>query len=213
VKQNGGAPGVDGVTVDELQAHLWQRWETVKTELLSGTYKPMPVRRVEIPKPGGGIRLLGIPALEDKIVQMGITRILNAIYEPNFLDCSYGYRKGRDCHAALKQLDNTIMAKPVNHVIDADICAFFDNVNHEWMMKMLQERIADKNLLKLIRRFLKAGIMEDGKIIVTDEAVPQGGIDFPSVKQRLPALCTGFMGRKGCQKGSKGVCRTDSLLR
>jgi len=176
----GKAAGVDDVTYEEYEVYLNTNIQKLVKRMKAGKYYPQPVRRAYIPKGDGNkLRPLGIPALEDKIVQMGITRILNAIYESKFLDCSYGYRKGRDCHVALKQLDNTIMTKPVNHVIDADICGFFDNVDHEWMMKMLQEKIADKNLLKLIRRFLKAGVMEDGKITISDEAVPQGGLISP----------------------------------
>ena len=175
----GKAAGVDNVTYEEYEGYLNTNIQKLVKRMKEGKYYPQPVRRTYIPKGDGKLRPLGIPALEDKIVQMGITRILNAIYEPNFLDSSYGYRKGRDCHEALKQLDNTIMTKPVNHVIDADICGFFDNVDHEWMMKMLHEKIADKNLLKLIKRFLKAGVVEDGKIVISNEAVPQGGLISP----------------------------------
>ena len=174
------AAGIDNVTYEEYEVYLNTNIQKLVKRMKAGKYYPQPVRRTYIPKDGSNkLRPLGIPALEDKVVQMGITRILNAIYEPNFLDCSYGYRKGRGCHVALKRLDNTIMTKPVNHVIDADIVGFFDNVDHEWMMKMLQEKIVDKNFLKLIRRFLKAGVMEDGKIMTSDEAVPQGGLISP----------------------------------
>jgi len=109
------------------------------------------------------------------------TRILNAIFEPNFLDCSYGFRTGRSGHQALKQLDNTIMTKPVSYIIDADIRSFFDKVDHDWLMKMLEEKIADKNLLKIIKRFLKAGVMEAGKLYQTEEGTPQGGILSPTL--------------------------------
>jgi len=122
-----------------------------------------------------------VPALEDKIVQMGVTRILNAIFEPNFLNCSYGFRAGRGCHQAIKRIDNVIMTNPVNHVIDADIRSFFDNVEHDWLMKMFEEKIKDKNLLRIIRKFLKAGVMEDGKLQQADEGTPQGGIVSPTL--------------------------------
>ena len=119
--------------------------------------------------------------LKDKIVQMGVTRILNAIFEPNFLGCSYGFRTGRSCHQALKQLDNAIMTKPVNHIIDADIRNFFDNVDHDWLMKMLEEKIADKNFLRIIKKFLKAGVIEEGELNPTDEGTPQGGLCSPTL--------------------------------
>jgi group II intron reverse transcriptase/maturase len=122
---------------------------------------------------------LGIPAIEDKIVQMGIARILTAIYEADFLDFSYGFRPGRSCHDALDRLDKIIMKHPINHVIDADIKGFFDNVNHDWLLRCLQERISDKKLLRYIVRFLKAGVMEEGKWQMTDKGTPQGGIISP----------------------------------
>lgn len=173
------ATGIDNVTYKEYEVYLNTNIQKLVKRMKEGKYYPQPVRRTYIPKGDGNLRPLGIPALEDKIVQMGMTRILNAIYEPNFLDCSYGYRKGRDCHTALKQLDNVIMSKPVNHVIDADIRGFFDNVDHVWLMKMLEERIQDKKFLKLIRRFLKAGVIEEGMITTSDYSVPQGGLISP----------------------------------
>lgn len=177
--EKGKAAGIDNVTYEQYEVYLNTNIQKLVKRMKEGKYYPQPVRRTYIPKGDGKVRPLGIPSLEDKIVQKGIARILNAIYEPNFLDCSYGYREGRDCHRALKQLDNSIMAKSVNHIIDADICGFFDNVEHEWLMKMLEEKIQDKNLLKLIRRFLKAGIMEDGSHTTLDVSVPQGGLISP----------------------------------
>ncbi len=158
------APGQDKVTYEEYGDYLFTNIQKLVKRMKAGKYYPQPVRRVYIPKGEGERRPLGIPALEDKIVQMGITRILNAIFEPNFLDCSYGFRTGRSCHQALKQLDNTIMTKPVSYLIDAGIRSFFDNVDHDWMVRMLGEKIADKNLLKIIKKFLKAGVMEAGKL-------------------------------------------------
>jgi len=175
------APGQDKVTYEEYGMYLVTNIQKLVKRMKAGKYYPQPVRRVYIFKGEGKKRPLGIPALEDKIVQMGITRILNAIFEPNFLDCSYGFRTGRSCHQALKQLDNSIMTKPVNHLIDADIRSFFDNVDHDWMMRMLEEKIADKNLLKIIKKFLKAGVMEADKLYQTKEGTPQGGILSPAL--------------------------------
>ncbi len=175
------APGQDKITYEEYEKYLNTNLQKLVKRMKTGKYHPQPVRRVYISEGEGKVRPLGIPALEDKIVQMGITRILNAIFEPNFLDCSYGFRTGRSCHQALKQLDNTIMTKPVSYIIDADIRSFFDNVDHDWLMKMLEEKIADKNLLKIIKRFLKAGVMEAGKLYQTEEGTPQGGILSPTL--------------------------------
>jgi group II intron reverse transcriptase/maturase len=121
------------------------------------------------------MRPLGLPALEDKIVQKGISRILETIYEADFLDCSYGFRPNRSCHQALNAVDKTIMTRPINHIIEADIKGFFDNVSHEWMMKFLAVRIKDPSFLLLIRRFLKAGYYEADKIVETSQGTPQGG--------------------------------------
>jgi len=173
------APGVDEVTYEDYERYLNTNVQKLVKRMKAQKYYPQPVRRTYIPKGEGELRPLGIPALEDKIVQMGVTRILNAIFEPNFLDCSYGYREGRSCHQALKQLDNMIMTKPVNHLIDADIRGFFDNVDHDWLMRMLEEKIKDKNFLKIIKRFLKAGVMEEEGLNPTDIGTPQGGLCSP----------------------------------
>jgi RNA-directed DNA polymerase len=175
------APGVDDVTYEEYEQYLNTNIRKLVKRMKSGKYYPQPVKRVYIPKGERKLRPLGIPVLEDKIVQMGATRILNAIFEPNFLDCSYGFRVGKGCHQALKQIDNTIMTKTVNHIIDADIRSFYDNVEHDWLMRMLEEKIGDKNFLRIIRNFLKAGVMEDGRLIKTDEGTPQGGIISPTL--------------------------------
>jgi len=175
------APGQDKVTYEEYGDYLFTNIQKLVKRMKVGKYYPQPVRRVYIPKGEDKKRPLGIPALEDKIVQMGITRILNAIFEPNFLDCSYGFRTGRSCHKVLKQLDNSIMTKPVSYIIDADIRSFFDNVDHDWLMKMLGEKIADKNLLKIIKKFLKAGAIEADKLYQTKEGTPQGGILSPTL--------------------------------
>lgn len=179
--QKNKAPGLDQVTYEQYETYLNTNIQKLVKRMKAGKYYPQPVRRVYISKGEGKKRPLGIPALEDRIVQMGITRILNAIFEPNFLDCSYGFRTGRSCHQALKQLDNSIMSKPVSYLIDADIRSFFDNVDHAWMMRMLEEKIADKNLLKIIRKFLKAGVIEEREFSPTEEGTPQGGLISPTL--------------------------------
>lgn len=173
------AAGNDGVSYSEYAEDLEENLAGLVKRMKSFSYRPQAVKRVYIPKSNGKQRPLGIPALEDKIVQMGITRILTAIYETDFLDFSYGFRVNRSCHDALKRLDNMIMSNPVNHIIDADIKGFFDNVDHTWLMRCLQERISDKNFLRLIVRFLKSGIIEHGKFYKSDKGTPQGGILSP----------------------------------
>ena len=173
------ASGVDKVTYQDYESNLESNLIDLVKRLKQHSYKPQPVRRVFIPKANGKMRPLGIPAIEDKIVQMGVTKILQSIFETEFLDFSYGFRPQRNCHQALDVLDKMIMQNPVNHIIDADIKGFFDNVNHDWMMRCLEERISDKNLLRLIRRFLKAGVMEEGRVVPSEKGTPQGGILSP----------------------------------
>jgi len=177
--KKGKATGIDGVTLEEYERDLDENLKKLVERMKRQSYKPQPLRRTYIPKTNGKLRPLGIPSIEDKIVQMGISRILRAIYEVDFLDNSYGFRPNRNCHQALDRLDKIIMSKPINHIIDADIKGFFDNVNHEWMKKFLGHRISDPSLIRLISRFLRNGYMEEGKIYKTKEGTPQGGIISP----------------------------------
>jgi len=177
--KKGKATGVDGVTLEEYEVNLDENLRDLVERMKRQAYKPQPVRRTYIPKANGKIRPLGIPAIEDKIVQKGMTRILEAVYEADFLDCSYGFRPNRSPHQALKQLNKIIMTQPINHIIDADIKGFFDHVDHGWMRKFLEHRISDTNFDRLIYRFLRNGYMEEGKEYGVEKGTPQGGIISP----------------------------------
>uniref|UniRef100_UPI0009AC06B1 group II intron reverse transcriptase/maturase n=2 Tax=Paenibacillus TaxID=44249 RepID=UPI0009AC06B1 len=174
VVQNGGAPGVDGVTVTELQAYLKTHWETVKAELLAGTYKPMPVKRVEIPKPGGGVRLLGIPTVMDRLLQQALLQVMNSIFDAHFSWYSYGFRPGKRAHDAVKQAQQYIQ-NGLRWIVDMDLEKFFDRVNHDILMARVARKVADKRILRLIRAYLNAGVMEGGVCQKTEEGTPQGG--------------------------------------
>lgn len=174
------AAGIDQVTKTEYGTNLEENLTELVGKLHRMAYIPQPVRRVFIPKPGSNKhRPLGIPALEDKLVQAGLTRILTVIYESDFIDDSYGFRPNRGCHDALRTLSLTVENGPVNHIVDADIKGFFDNVDHEWMKRFLEHRIADNRVVRYIVRFLKAGVMNEGVIEESDTGTPQGGIISP----------------------------------
>ena len=173
------ASGIDKMTKEEYSIDLQQRVDYLIERMKKKQYRPQPVRRVEIPKGNGKMRPLGIPAYEDRLVQGVMADILNEIYENIFLDCSYGFRSGRSCHDAVRTINQTIMTKKVNYIVEADIKGFFDNVNHEWLMKFLQDKIADKNFLRYIKRFLKSGVIENMKYYETDKGTPQGGLISP----------------------------------
>ena len=173
------APGVDGVTWREYEEILDTRVPELHREIHTGTYRAQPSRRVYIPKADGRQRPLGIISLEDKIVQQAVSTVLSAIYEEDFLGFSYGFRVGRGQHDALDALYMGIKSRKVNWILDLDIRAFFDEISHEWMIKFLEHRIADKRLLRLIRKGLKAGVVEDGRRVVSDRGCPQGSVHSP----------------------------------
>lgn len=177
---SGKATGIKGVTKEVYGNDLDENIQGLVERLKKKAYRPVPVKRTYINKPGTKKkRPLGIPDHEDKIVQRAIAKILNAIYENDFLDSSFGFRPNRGCHDALKILNVYIEKRKTNYVVDADIKGFFDNVDHEWMMKFLKHRINDPNLLRIIERFLKGGYLEEGKYVDIDKGTPQGGVISP----------------------------------
>lgn len=173
VVKNQGAPGIDGMTVDELGDWCRHHWPALKEVLLSGKYVPSPVLKVEIPKAGGGMRMLGIPTVVDRLLQQALSQALMLHYDPTFSDSSFGYRPGRSAHQALDRAKEH-MAAGHRWVVDVDLEKFFDRVNHDVLMSRLARRIRDKRILKLIRRWLQAGIMEDGIVSPRVEGTPQG---------------------------------------
>ncbi len=175
----GKAYGVDEVTKEKYGEHLEDNLKLLIESMKKFSYRPYPVRRVYIPKGKGKMRPLGIPTYEDKVVQGAFRQILNFIYEPLFCEFSYGFREGKDCHQAILEINHHIMFNKVNYVVDADIKGFFDNLNHEWLIKFLEHEIADKNFIRYIKRFLIGGIMEDGKKLESDKGTPQGGLISP----------------------------------
>jgi len=170
------AVGVDGVSWQEYGANLDENLDKLVTRLKRKTYKPLPARRVYIPKGKDAVRPLGISSIENKIVERGITRILSSIYEADFKEFSYGFRPKRNAHQALKVTGDSINFKPVNYIVEADIKGFFDNVEHDILMGFLRIRIVDSTLLQLIERFLQAGYIDDKLLIQTEKGTPQGSI-------------------------------------
>jgi RNA-directed DNA polymerase len=174
VKANKGSPGADGMTVQELSEYLKEDWPAIREQLLRGTYKPQPVKRVEIPKPDGGVRKLGIPTVLDRFIQQAVMQVLQGKWDGTFSEHSYGFRPGRSAHHAVEKAQQYIAAG-YRWVVDLDLEKFFDRVNHDKLMAKIAERVGDKRLLKLIRTFLTVGVMEDGLVSPVDQGTPQGG--------------------------------------
>lgn len=174
VEQNGGAPGVDGMKTAQLGGYLRRHWGTIKASLLDGAYKPFPVRRKEIEKEGGGVRLLGIPTVLDRLIQQAVAQVLQAFWEPTFSEFSYGFRPRRSQQMAIQQA-KCYVEEGYTHVVDIDLAKFFDRVNHDRLMSRLAQRIADKRVLRLIRAFLTSGILVGDLIEEPGEGTPQGG--------------------------------------
>ncbi|WP_456639351.1 reverse transcriptase domain-containing protein [Bradyrhizobium sp. USDA 10063] len=181
--------GVDGITVTDYEQNLGSNLEELCQRIHTNRYRPQPVRRVHIPKADGGRRPLGVPTLEDKIVQGAVAEVLSSIYEVDFMGFSYGFRPGRNPHQALSALHTAIMSQHVNWVLDADIRSFYDSIDHEWLMRMVAHRIADPRILRLIRMWLEAGVLESGEWYETDKGTPQGaGITPLTQKATSPSI-------------------------
>jgi len=174
VRQNAGSPGIDGMTVEELPAYLRVHWPRLREELLAGRYQPQPVKRVAIPKRGGGERELGIPTVLDRFIQQALLQVLQPLFDPTFSDASYGFRPGRRAHDAVLRAQAYVQDGR-SFVVDIDLEKFFDRVNHDMLMGRLAKRIADRRMLRLIRRYLNAGILANGVVIERHEGTPQGG--------------------------------------
>lgn len=174
VKANGGAAGIDRMTTEQLGAHLKEHWTVVREKLLKGTWTPSPVRRVEIPKPDGGVRILGIPTVMDRFIQQMLLQVLTPIFDPGFSPSSYGFRPGRNAHDAVRAAQSYAQ-QGYDWVVDIDIAKFFDQVHHDVLMSRIGETIRDKRVLRLIGRYLRRGAMIDGVVVASEEGTPQGG--------------------------------------
>jgi RNA-directed DNA polymerase len=184
VQKNGGAPGVDGLTVESLVPYMVAHWDRVRKELENGTYKPKPVRQVEIPKLGGGLRRLGIPTVLDRLIQQAFLQILQPLWDPTFSERSYGFRPGRSQHQAIETAREVILSG-FEYVVDLDLEKFFDRVNHDILMARIAQRVEDKRVLKILRAYLTAGILNNGMVEPAVEGVPQGGPLSPLLSNLL----------------------------
>jgi RNA-directed DNA polymerase len=174
VQRNGGAPGVDGMRVEELPEHLRAHWPSIREKMEAGKYEPSPVKRVEIPKPGKGMRQLGIPTVQDRFIQQAMHQVLSPQFEPTFSEHSYGFRPGRSAHEAVKAAQEHVEAG-YKWVVDIDMERFFDTVNHDRLMARMKTVVKDKRVLRLVNAYLKAGVMVNGVVVEMREGTPQGG--------------------------------------
>jgi RNA-directed DNA polymerase len=196
VQQNQGSPGVDGRTVTDLPAYLRDHWHTIREQLLTGRYQPSVVRRVEIPKPGGGVRLLGIPTVLDRFIQQAVLQVLQPEIDPTFSESSYGFRPGRRAHDAVCQAQRYVQSGR-RWVVDVDVEQFFDRVNHDVLMGLVAKRITDARLRTLIRRYLEAGVMVTGVVVERHEGTPQGGPLSPLLANVLLDVVDQALERRG----------------
>jgi RNA-directed DNA polymerase len=184
VQRNGGAPGVDGITVDSLVPYMMANWSRIQKELKSGTYQPSPVKRVEIPKPGGGYRMLGIPTVIDRVIQQSFLQVLQPAWDRTFSEYSFGFRPKRSQHNAIDAA-RALIQSGLEYVVDLDLEKFFDRVNHDILMARVAKRVEDKSVLKILRAYLNAGILENGLVQPSTEGVPQGGPLSPLLSNLL----------------------------
>lgn len=196
VRRNKGAPGVDGMTVDDLAAHLKDHWPEIRAQILNGTYQPQPVRRVDIPKASGGTRGLGIPSALDRFLQQAVMQVLQEDWDPTFSPSSYGFRPGRSAHQAVAAAQQFI-ADGCHTVVDLDLEKFFDRVNHDILMGLVAKRVQDRLLLRLIRRYLTAGVLVGGMVDPMDEGVPQGGPLSPLLSNLMLDVLDKELERRG----------------
>ena len=187
VKANKGSPGIDGMSIGDLSGFLKQHWPTIREQLLCGTYQPQPVRRVEIPKPDGGVRKLGIPTVLDRFIQQAVMQVLQRRWDPTFSEHSHGFRPKRSAHQAVAKAQQYIAAGN-RWVVDLDLEKFFDRVNHDRLMAAIARRVSDKRVLRLIGAFLKVGVMENGLVSPAEEGTPQGGPITPRTQKAISSL-------------------------
>jgi RNA-directed DNA polymerase len=201
VRANKGAPGVDGMTVQDLPGYLKEAWPALKQQLLEGRYQPQPVKRVSLPKPGGGTRELGVPTVVDRFIQQAVLQVLDPLYDPTFSASSYGFRPGKSAHQALAAAQEHV-GSGRRWVVDVDLEKFFDRVNHDVLLGRLATRIADKRVLRLIRRYLEAGVLQEGVVVGREEGTPQGG-------PLSPLLANGLLDEldRELERRGHGFCR------
>jgi group II intron reverse transcriptase/maturase len=196
VQQNKGSPGVDGLTVEELPAYLKQHWPVIREQLLTGRYQPSVVKRVEIPKPDGGVRMLGIPTVLDRFIQQAVLPVLQPLIDPTFSESSYGFRPGRRAHDAVCQAQRYVQSGR-RWVVDVDLEQFFDRVHHDVLMGLVAKRITDSRMHTLIRRYLEAGMMAAGVVVARHEGTPQGGPLSPLLANVLLDVVDQELERRG----------------
>lgn len=200
------APGADGVRMGDFKSNLEENIAQLHEQLRAGRYRARPVRRVYIPKGKGKRRPLGIPSVADRTVQRAVARIIGAIYEPYFCDFSFGFRPGRSCHDALEKVRRMVNRRPINYVVDADIKGYFDTVNHQWLMRFLGHRIADTRVLRLVGKWLRSGIMENGVVCRSEEGTPQGGPISPLLANIYLHYVLDLWFEKKHKKTVRGAC-------